>query len=79
MNVNKSSYVMGRTALLMQIRLVKRYNQFYKKLRTTYLGVPLHKGRAKVDLFDEVIARMRGILHGWEMKVLSQGGLAYAN
>ncbi|XP_071920627.1 uncharacterized protein [Coffea arabica] len=74
-NCSKSSFFLPSGATSQQEEVVHSILGFHRQsFPFTYLGAPIHKGRQRSVLFDDIVSKMRARLGHWSSKLLSFGG-----
>lgn len=74
-NKGKSCFIVSATTPPPRVAIVQKATGFQRgAFPVSYLGVPIHKGRKKVFLYDSLLTKVRERIHAWEDKHLSFGG-----
>lgn len=74
-NPNKSSIIFSNHIAPSKVKDILQLTGFNPShLPIKYLGVPLHKGKRKIILFDEILSKIKTKIQGWERHTLSAGG-----
>lgn len=74
-NVTKSSFLVSSRASEDHLAIIQSTLGYRQQVFPfVYLGAPIFRGKPTVMLFDGLLNKLRGRLHHWSSKLLSQGG-----